>query len=297
MLNKFTATFIGAILISLSLFVSPVLANLSFGNGFYTNLNGSGTSATLHTGNNCDPSSGSCSGNTVYRFQCDGSTTDCRLNESGPSSSQSFGNPGCGKTVQLDVFDHNCRANGGWDCAVPQDYMVWYSGDCAAPTAVPTQTPRPTIVPTVIPTSIPTIVPTVIPTVIPVAVPTVANQVSCPAGFVQSLSGSTIVCVQQVQNQVQTQTQTAYANASTGPVTVNVPSQPAQVIAQPAPQVIYYQQPQIVQTLPKTGLPLVAWGLSGLLPIGLGFRKFGSANKDLTNMGKYLWEKREFLKD
>ncbi|MDO8638751.1 MAG: hypothetical protein Q7R43_04185 [Candidatus Daviesbacteria bacterium] len=295
--NKFTATFLGAIIISLSMFVPQVLANLPYNGGFYTNLNGSGTSASSHTRNGCDENTGNCSGTAVYRFQCDGNTTDCRSNESGPTSSQSLGNPGCGKTVQLDVFDHNCRANGGWDCGIPQDYMTWYSGDCVAPTAVPTQAPIPTVVPTVAPT----VMPTNIPTVAPTSAPRVGNQVSCPAGFSPTVSGSTIVCVQQVQKQVQTQTSTSYANAVTGPVTVNLAGQPQ--VVQPAPQVVYYQQPQVVtaaydvKTLPKTGLPMVAWGLSGLLPVGLGFRRFGSANKGIANVGKYLWEKREFLKD
>ncbi|MDO8570703.1 MAG: hypothetical protein Q7R97_03925 [Candidatus Daviesbacteria bacterium] len=153
----------------------------------------------------------------------------------------------------------------------------------------------PSATPTPIPTAPATAGPTAVPTVIPTAVPTIANQVSCPSGYVQSLSGSTIVCVQQVQ----TQTQTQYANAYTAPVTVNLAGQP---VAQ-TPQIVYYQQqPQVIQaaydvkTLPKTGLPVLAWGLSGLLPIGLGFRKFGSTDKSLTSAGKYLWEKREFLK-
>lgn len=298
MLNKFTVTFLGATLISLSLFVPRVLANLSYNGGYYTNLNGSGTAATFHTGNNCNPDSGTCSGSFVYRYECDGNTIDCRANESGPASSQSLGNPGRGKTVQLDVFDHNCRANGAWDCGLPQDYMVWYSGDLA-PTPTQAPTTAPTIAPTNAPTIAPTAVPTSAPTVAPTSVPSVPNQVSCPAGYNPTVSGSTIVCVQQVQNQVRTQTSTSYAtaNASTGPVTVNLAGQPAV-----QPQVVY-QQPQVVtasydvKTLPKTGLPLLAWGFSGLLPVGLGFRKFGSADKGLTNIGKYLWEKREFLKE
>lgn len=179
------------------------------------------------------------------------------------------------------------------------DEIIGYN-NAACPLSTPT--PTPTSTPTPTPTNAPTLTPT--PTVIPTAVPTISNQVSCPSGYVQSLSGSMIVCVQQVQTQTQTQTQTAqggsaYANAYTAPVTVNLAGQP---VAQ-TPQIVYYQQPQIVQasydvkTLPKTGLPVLAWGLSGLLPVGLGFRKFGSADKGIANVGKYLWEKREFLKN
>lgn len=136
---------------------SPVSAQMGYGSGVYTNLCGSGTAANSHAcSGECNPGSGSCTGNgnhRVVRFVCDGRTTDCRSNESAFSTSQSLGNPGCGKTVQLDVFEKACRnSNGGWDCTDGQmtDYMVWYSGDCPAPTAPPTKkpTPRPTTTPT-----------------------------------------------------------------------------------------------------------------------------------------------------
>jgi len=120
-------------------------AAISYGSGYYINLCGSGTAASSHScSQQCDINSGSCSasGNTVVRYQCDGKNVDCRQNESGFSSSQSLGSPGCGKTVQIDVFDKTCRlSNGGWDeSCVLRDYIVWYSGDCESQTPPPSQT-------------------------------------------------------------------------------------------------------------------------------------------------------------
>lgn len=152
-----------------SLLVQPVRAAISYGSGYYTNLCGSGTAANAQTCNaGCNTSSGSCSssGDTVVRFECDGRTTDCRSGESGFASSHSIGSVSCGKTVQIDVFTHNCRANGGWSCGDNdlRDYIVWYSGDCAQSTPTPTPTPQPTPTPTPSPTPSPTPTPTPQPT-------------------------------------------------------------------------------------------------------------------------------------
>lgn len=362
--------------------------------GEYTNLNGSGTAANFHTRNGCDENTGSCSGNAVYRYQCDGRTTDCRSNESGPTSSRSLENPGCGKTVQLDVFDHNCRQNGGWDCGIPQDYMVWYSGDCSVPApvtpqcpynstqarvqkslsdpwdsfkairvgdpirvggfhnntgllagdvelnvngptgsfnlgngaffnpaaagnytltvttqngsgsacedrasflvqsaAVPTPTSTPPVIPT--PTAVPTVTPTPVISPVP-TVPVINAQIRCPEGFVQTVSGSNIICLQQIQNQTQSVVSTA--NASTGPINVSVASNipqgaPIQVVPVEAKQPVV-----ITQELPKTGLPLAAWAFSGLAPIGLKLKRFGSS-KGEGNSILALWQEREFLRN
>ncbi len=48
--------------------------------------------------------------------------------------------------------------------------------------------------------------------------------------------------------------------------------------------------------LPKTGLPLGAWALAGLVPAGIGLRKFKSISPK-GNIARFLWEKRKFLKD
>lgn len=58
-------------------------------------------------------------------------------------------------------------------------------------------------------------------------------------------------------------------------------------------------QPQVlseVKVLPKTGLPLLAWGLAGLLPIGFKVRRFSREKHSQASVGHYLWQEREFLK-
>lgn len=117
---------------------------LSYGGGVYTNLCGTGTAATADTCNaGCNPYTGSCSSTTasVVRYVCDGRLNECRQNESGFSTSQSVAGVSCGKTVQLDVYTKNCRADGGWSCSSSdlKDYMVWYSGDCAGSTPPPSE--------------------------------------------------------------------------------------------------------------------------------------------------------------
>jgi hypothetical protein len=52
----------------------------------------------------------------------------------------------------------------------------------------------------------------------------------------------------------------------------------------------------VVEELPKTGLPLAAWALSGLVPAGLGLKRFG-ISKNLRNTAHFIWQKREFLKE
>lgn len=134
---------IGAIfLVALATFLpGQVKAGLSFNGGEYTNLCGTGTAATGYScPANCDINSGTCSGSFVYRFTCDGRQTDCRSNEQGPSGSQSLGNPGSNKTVQLDVFNKNCRdGSGSWVCGDGDmtGYITWFSGQAQAPTPTP----------------------------------------------------------------------------------------------------------------------------------------------------------------
>jgi uncharacterized repeat protein (TIGR01451 family) len=55
--------------------------------------------------------------------------------------------------------------------------------------------------------------------------------------------------------------------------------------------------PLPVEELPKTGLPIVAWGLAGLLPIGLKLKKFGQNSKDNENNADYIWQKRQYQKE
>lgn len=56
------------------------------------------------------------------------------------------------------------------------------------------------------------------------------------------------------------------------------------------------KQAPIVEQLPKTGLPLIAWGLAGLLPVGLRLRKMGNMG-NISDSAIYTWQKREFNKE
>ncbi|KKU93717.1 hypothetical protein A3H89_03430 [Candidatus Amesbacteria bacterium RIFCSPLOWO2_02_FULL_48_11] len=134
-----------------------VQALINFGGGYYVNLCGSGTSATSYS---CDPGcsvqTGSCQSNNqgVVKWLCSGKWDQCLESESGWSNFEDVDSPGCGKTVQVSLFDKKCRMqDGGWDesCRL-LGYMVWYSGDCwvgGSPT--PTRVPAVTLTPTVTP--------------------------------------------------------------------------------------------------------------------------------------------------
>lgn len=159
------------------------------------------------------------------------------------------------------------------------------------PGITPTATPTPTV--TVTPTITPTVTVTPTPTIVPAG-----NVVSCPAGFVETVSGSTIICLQQVQ----TQTANPSANASTGPISITTTGGSAtsttnvtQTVPVSAPAVT--PAPSVTQ-LPKTGLPLAAWLLSGLFPAGIGLKRFGLGKKGQEmEEPYYLNRAREFLKE
>lgn len=156
------------------------------------------------------------------------------------------------------------------------------------PTATPTQVPQPTAtpIPTVTPT--PTVVVTVTPT--PTQAPAVGGTVQCPSGFTQTISGSNIICVQQIQNQTQTTT----SNASTGPINVTLTAASPEVVTVPQVQVAGVS---MAKQLPKTGLPVGAWALVGLTPLGAGLKRFSRGVKSNTATAQYLWQQREFSKN
>ncbi len=85
-----------------------------------------------------------CSGVAVFKYVCDGRVGECRSNESGPTSSASVSGTSCGKTVQLDVFNKNCRDGGAgsWSCTNSNllDFIVYYTGDCDTPPPPPPPT-------------------------------------------------------------------------------------------------------------------------------------------------------------
>jgi hypothetical protein len=109
----------------------------------YTNVAGCGTNGgaclsnpgSCNLGWHCDLGSRSCSYgiNSVVKWVCEGRMDECRDGEAGWSTYQQV-TESCGKTVQIDVFKHNCR-NGGpytWSCGSGDllDYIVYYTGDC-----------------------------------------------------------------------------------------------------------------------------------------------------------------------
>ena len=152
-----------------------------------------------------------------------------------------------------------------------------------------TPTPTPTGVPTPTPTGMPTATPTPTGAVV-TPTPTGQNILQCPAGFVATISGSNIICVQQVQNQ--NQSQSTSSNASTGAINVNVGGS-TQTVNIPPPITVTQQ----VTQLPKTGLPLAVWLFSVLLPAGIGIKKFGSKGQSQTENARYLCQRRKLLKE
>lgn len=157
-------------IIATALFLSGVAtaqARMSYGGGEYTNLCGGGTNAEVYSCNNgCNPTTGRCESisQSVVKWTCNGRLNQCGQNESGWSNIQEIGQPGCDKTIQISLFDKNCRkADGSWDSTcILQGYMVWYSGSCnglsptagysATPSAGMTGTLKPTVKVTVKPT-------------------------------------------------------------------------------------------------------------------------------------------------
>ncbi len=107
-----------------------------------------------------------------------------------------------------------------------------------------------------------------------VSTTTYAQTLNCPQGQVSEVRGSTVICV----NVNQTQNQTANGGLG-GNAVVNIEQ----------------RSPEVAQ-LPKTGLPLAAWALTGLTPVGVVLKKFGK-NKDLIEQSpNFIWQSREFSK-
>ena len=157
----------------------------------------------------------------------------------------------------------------------------------ATSVAFPTATPTPFpifVTPTPVPAAIPTAAPVV------VAVPRGA-AVSCPSGTVfGGINGSNIICVQ--QSQTQTQSSLSTSNASTGAINITLAGNPQSSGITPVKTVLVAGATE----LPKTGLPLAAWSLGGLFPLGIKLRKWGHFAKKSTESAHYLWQKREWGK-
>ncbi len=134
--------------------------------------------------------------------------------------------------------------------------------------------------------------PTPAPTQAPQAVAT--STVSCPAGTVGHMERSILICVSQSQSS---------NNVNNNTNVVNVPAQQPQVVYAQAPVVqqaepkVVYQAPAEVRELPKTGLPLAAWFLSGLVPVGVKLKRFGKGDNGSVNPALNIWQTRTMLKD
>jgi hypothetical protein len=157
----------------------------------------------------------------------------------------------------------------------------------------PTPTPTPTEIPTPPPTFVPTPPPTLVPTptpcncVTPTPTPTLPPPPPC---LVCQTPPPSVPA--QVQNQQQTQNNNQNQN-----VVVNVPPAPQGVVlaANAQPKVVATAGTQVT-TLPKTGLPLAAWAVMGMLPAGAGLKKFGRKDNSDDVPANFIWEEREFKK-
>jgi hypothetical protein len=127
------------------LFLSLTLYQLVFAGytppfgGEYTNLCGTGTTANFYACEAiCDIITGKCTARTgewIFVYTCSGRQIECRSNEVklGPGSTAyvtNYASVGSDKTVQIDVFNKDCRAGGGWSCTNSnlKGYIVWWSG-------------------------------------------------------------------------------------------------------------------------------------------------------------------------
>jgi hypothetical protein len=196
----------------------------------------------------------------------------------------------CG-SFQTDLF---YKENGG------QDTLGWSwtrtGMDCVE--VVPSPSPSPSISPSPSPSPSP-------------------STVQCPTGTIQKIENSVVVCVAQNQNQEQTQTQnndqnqtvnqvvnaTGGSSSSTSssssnttltinnPATTNTVVKEVRVAASTATPQVVTQTKGDIKELPKTGLPLAALALGGLMPAGFGLKKF--AKKQDAVSANSIWMERE----
>ncbi len=132
-----------AIVFSMLLFTAKqekTEAGISWNGGWYINLCGSGYSASYYgCYGGCNPYSGYCSGPAVFRFRCGGQNPDCRNGEQYCGGGCGFDGNLNNESEQIDVFNHNCRRFGGWDCFGGDliGYMVWYHPPICSNTCTP----------------------------------------------------------------------------------------------------------------------------------------------------------------
>jgi hypothetical protein len=175
-----------------------------------------------------------------------------------------------------------------------------------SPSPSPTPTPKPSVTPTPKPSASPS-----------------PSTVQCPTGKISKVVDSVIVCVAQNQEQTQTQIQnnnqnqnvnqnvnatggsssSSSSSSSSVNVTVNNPTpspsaSTTTVVLASNTSTVYQSQPQVVtqvkgdvKELPKTGLPLAALALGGLLPAGFGIKRFAKKSAEETTANSIWTEK------
>jgi len=133
----------------------------------------------------------------------------------------------------------------------------------------------------------------VIPTATPVS-PTTGTTIQCPSGYSAQAYGTTVYCVQTTSTQQQANVVTAANNQKQG--TVVFADGPVATAAATQPKVLTTAgtSPSVTE-LPRTGLPLAAWGISALLPLGLKMRK--NKKSDQESSVNSIWMTRQLNKD
>lgn len=165
------------------------------------------------------------------------------------------------------------------------------------PTATPTQSPSATPTPTATPTGVPTATPTGVPSATPTGIHNITTNITCPNGNTITVNAGSNADVNALCNIVNSTNVNNNNNNNSNPININLSNVGgAGITTTPAP-VQQTNTVSQVSELPRTGLPLAAWAFSGLLPVGLGLKKFGKQVSDTaTNTPNYLWQMRQFLK-
>ncbi|RJO60712.1 hypothetical protein C4544_04545 [candidate division WS5 bacterium] len=214
-------------------------------------------------------------------------------------------------TVYLKGWQGGCNNYGCSDPYV-DDFSIEKTADPITPTPTPNPTVAPTATPTVVPTAIPTVAPTITPTAVPTVTPTPSTTITptvtpsvtitptqtpqptvTPTVPPSGGTGGDEIINNIVNNNINSNSQSQTNNQT---VTVNVPTSPP-AMARAQGQVAGLTATKQIIELPKTGLPVAAWVLTGLLPAGLGLKRFGRTKGSNAQSGGYLWQKRQLLKD
>lgn len=115
------------------------------------------------------------------------------------------------------------------------------------------------------------------------------TTIQCPAGYVAQAFGTNVYCVQSTGQQKTSVVTTA--NQTQGNVVLATATSSAT-----EPKVLTTAATDAsVTELPKTGLPLAAWGISALLPLGLKMRK--NKKSDQESSVNSIWMVRQLNKD